>query len=115
MMRRWPGAPRLARRALAAGVRLLVGALIATGPAVLVTLAYASPPDATWVSGIYDGADFDDVVALLLSASGATGSGPVAHVRPTPPAADHPPAPARPATPLLLLSRLHPRAPPLAA
>src|SRR5262245_15697309 len=31
----------------------------------LVPLAYASPPDQTWVAGIYDEADFDDVVWLL--------------------------------------------------
>jgi len=33
-----------------------------------VTLAHASPPDQTWIAGIYDQADFDDVVGLLTSA-----------------------------------------------
>jgi len=38
-----------------------------------VTLAHASPPDQTWLAGVYDQADFDDVVALLTSALEATG------------------------------------------
>src|SRR5262245_4712010 len=30
-------------------------------------LAYASPPDPSWIKGIYDGADCDDVVVLATS------------------------------------------------
>jgi hypothetical protein len=37
-----------------------------------VTLAHASPPDPTWLAGVYDQADFDDVVDLLTSALEAT-------------------------------------------
>ena len=39
-----------------------------------VTLAHASPPDQTWLAGVYDQADFDDVVDLLTSALEATDS-----------------------------------------
>jgi len=39
---------------------------------VPVTLAHASPPDQTWLAGVYDEADFDDVVGLLTSALEAT-------------------------------------------
>lgn len=39
-----------------------------------VTLAHASLPDQTWVEGIYDQADFDDVVVFLTSSLEATGS-----------------------------------------
>jgi len=39
-----------------------------------VTLAHASPPDPTWLAGVYDQADFDDVVGLLTSAFEATDS-----------------------------------------
>ena len=39
-----------------------------------VTLAHASPPDPTWIAGIYDQADFDDVVRLLTSILEATDS-----------------------------------------
>ena len=51
------------------GVTLL--ALLIIGP---VTLAHASPPDQTWLAGVYDQADFDDVVVLLTSALDATDS-----------------------------------------
>jgi len=37
----------------------------------LVALAHASPPDETWLPGIYDDADFDDVITLITSSSGA--------------------------------------------
>ena len=33
----------------------------------LTPLAYASPPDQTWVPGFYDTADFDDVVQQVTS------------------------------------------------
>ena len=41
---------------------------------VPVTLAHASPPDQTWLAGVYDQADFDDVVGLLTSALDVTDS-----------------------------------------
>ena len=37
----------------------------------LVALAYGSPPDPTWVSGVYDNADYDDVVGLVTDGAGA--------------------------------------------
>src|SRR5262245_56171489 len=49
---------------------LLLAVLIITP----VTLAHASPPDQTWLAGVYDQADFDDVVDLLTSALEATNS-----------------------------------------
>ena len=39
---------------------ILLGVLIALTP-----LAHASPPDSVWIEGIYDGADFDDVIWLV--------------------------------------------------
>jgi hypothetical protein len=47
-------------------VPLLGGALL-----TLVAFAHASPPDETWRSGVYDEADFDDVIDLIVSLSGA--------------------------------------------
>src|SRR5262245_6093659 len=32
---------------------------------VVLLLAHASPPDPVWVAGIYDGADYDNVVETL--------------------------------------------------
>ena len=36
----------------------------------LSVLAYASPPDPSWVRGVYDDADFDDVVCLIIANAG---------------------------------------------
>jgi hypothetical protein len=95
------------RRSRLFGIGLLVIA-----PVVLPALAYASPPDPSWIQGVYDDADHDDAVIL---ATGATGD-----IAPAPPA-DRPAAP-RPIgnlPPLCerrlagpLLSPTHPRAPP---
>src|SRR5262245_64970287 len=47
------------------GLSAMLLALLISAP---VTLAHASPPDQTWLAGIYDQSDFDDVVCLLTSA-----------------------------------------------
>ena len=47
-------------------VPLLGGALL-----TLVAFAHASPPDETWRPGLYDEADVDDVIDLIVSLSGA--------------------------------------------
>jgi hypothetical protein len=47
-------------------VALFVAALLP----VWVALAYASPPDASSIPGIYDERDFDDVVGMATDASG---------------------------------------------
>src|SRR5215467_3814942 len=60
---------RHAPRLLRVSVTLL--ALLVIVP---VTLAHASPPDQTWLAGVYDQADFDDVVGLLTFAFDATDS-----------------------------------------
>jgi len=41
---------------------ILVSLTIALAP-----MAWASPPDPTWVTGLYDNADFDEVVTYLTS------------------------------------------------
>ena len=55
-------------------VRLLPEALLAVVtlivPALLLALAYASPPDPAWIPGMFDDADFDDVIVRVTSASG---------------------------------------------
>jgi hypothetical protein len=53
--------------------RLWLGGLILVLVASLLTLtamAYANPPDPSWISGFYDDADFDDVVNCITSATG---------------------------------------------
>ena len=49
--------------------RLLIGTTVLV-VASLSSLAYASPPDPTWVPGVYDDADFDDVVGLVVMQKG---------------------------------------------
>ena len=49
--------------------RLLV-VLLLLAPVALPGLAHASPPDPTWIQGIYDDADGDDIVALIASGTG---------------------------------------------
>ena len=49
--------------------RVLLAVLI-TIVAAMPMLAFASPPDPTWTPGIYDDADYDDVVVLVTSATG---------------------------------------------
>jgi len=37
---------------------------------VLTPMAWASPVDPSWIKGVYDDADFDDVVTYLMSDTG---------------------------------------------
>jgi hypothetical protein len=56
-------------------VRLvLVGVL-----ALLATFAYASPPDPTWISGLWDDGDHDDVVIRITASAGVVEPFPLDH------------------------------------
>jgi len=46
---------------------------------LLPAVAFASPPDPSWIAGIYDGADGDDIVTLVYETAGveAASTGPV--------------------------------------
>jgi hypothetical protein len=41
--------------------------LILAVPALTLSLAYATPPGSSWIPGIYDDADVDDVIRLATS------------------------------------------------
>ena len=61
--------------------RSMQQSIVATLPIVLALmllppLAFASPPDPSWVAGFYDGADGDDVVSLVYETSAANVTGP---------------------------------------
>ena len=43
--------------------------LLAASLVTLTPLAYAGPPDPTWVLGVWDDDDFDDVVGYVTSAT----------------------------------------------
>src|SRR5262245_15930753 len=55
-------------------VRWLVAEWVAAILAVLVPVAYASPPDPSWIPGIYDYHDYDDVVGMVTDGSGVNDS-----------------------------------------
>src|SRR5207253_3164037 len=60
---------------------LLLGSILG----ILLTLpvlAYASPPDPTWIAGLWDDADYDDVVILITSTSGIADANPFVEVKP---------------------------------
>src|SRR5262249_33567673 len=52
--------------------------LVLVAPALLLPAcalaphASASPPDPSWIRGLYDGADYDDVVILITSVAGTS-------------------------------------------
>jgi hypothetical protein len=95
----------MSRRALL--IALMVGIL-----GTLRSLAYASPPDPWWVPGLYDDADFDDVVALVTSAAAVVG--PAAPVAPRliPPVIMHGVLRDDARLPWFSTATLHARAPP---
>jgi len=48
-------------------MRPIVAMVLITIALLLTALAYASPPDPTWVGGFWDDGDFDDVVIVVTS------------------------------------------------
>jgi hypothetical protein len=64
--------------------RIGLATLLALALLTLAALAHASPPDETWLPGIYDAADFDDVVILITSLKGAPPEAAVTVTRPGP-------------------------------
>jgi hypothetical protein len=72
--------------------RLLI-VLLLLAPVALPGLAHASPPDPTWIHGIYDDDDGDSVVTLIASGTGLAPAAPsdppfldplIARLTPTP-------------------------------
>jgi len=61
--------------------RLALVPLLGLALLTLVGLAHASPVDATWQPGIYDDVDFDDVITLITSLSGASPAAPCGDLR----------------------------------
>ena len=78
---------------------------------LLPAVAFASPPDPSWIAGIYDGADGDDIVSLIYETL-ATNAVAVAHTGKLP---RRPSIPIERITPSLRCSQLAPapRAPPI--
>jgi hypothetical protein len=64
---------RLVRHSYTAGIVFLAALVVS-----VVCLAHASPPDPTWIPGIYDAGDFDDEILTVLSIDGTTITTPLA-------------------------------------
>ena len=65
---------------------------------LLPTIAFASPPDPSWIAGIYDGADGDDIVNLVYETS-AVSAAASSYIGPLP------------SMPWILIERITPRLP----
>jgi hypothetical protein len=62
-------------------LRGILGAVLAILVVGLTPIAYADPPDPTWLGGYWDDDDFDNVVAFIASAAAVVAS-PVIDGRP---------------------------------
>ena len=89
-------------------------ALVMTAQAILSALAFASPVDPTWIPGICDDADYDDVAALVMSATGDVAPVVPAVLQCGPPLIRCLLDCSETATLVSSASALHPRAPPAA-
>src|SRR5712691_1971712 len=67
------------RRALPALAVILSAGLVT----IIIPLAYASPTDPTWIAGIYDAADYDDVLDVLTDSNAVGDCGSTVAVEPT--------------------------------
>jgi hypothetical protein len=105
---------RIRRRLTLRILPILVVALSVAAISAVTPLAYASPPDPSWVKGIYDDADFDDVVGFITSGAGVVEPFLQADLRPVPPLVGDAPQPEPESVSSLLGSSLQPRAPPAA-
>lgn len=78
----------------------------------LTPLAYASPPDPTWLLGFFDDDDFDEVVEYITSAAGLADGPVVRWLHPVPVFVVLKCRPADDPIPFVPLSPTDPRAPP---
>ena len=70
--RRFPRLPSdgcIAHRKCVGSVAIALAPVLLVALVALTALAYASPPDPTWIAGIYDAADYDDIVGFLIETS----------------------------------------------
>lgn len=78
----------------------------------LVPLAYASPPDPSWIAGLYDNADYDDAVLAATSVAGVVADEALAVVHPFPPSPWRMTSPDATGSPSVPAATSDPRAPP---
>jgi hypothetical protein len=91
----------------------LVAVVLVLGLCALTPLCHASPPDPTWIGGLYDGADYDDVVLEVIGAVAVPAAAPLQLVAPAVTRQDETAVGREAPTKRSLVTRLD-RAPPLA-
>jgi|SRR5215469_12968337 len=101
------------KRRIDSPLLLLTVAIVAL-PAVLIALAYASPPDPSWIKGIYDDGDFDNVVVLITSATAHPAPSVPADAQPIRVSAERLAHVTEAISAAFRVSNSHPRAPPAA-
>jgi len=69
--------PRSLQQAIATALPIVLALIL------LPAIAFASPPDPSWIAGFYDGADGDDIVSLVYETSAANQTIP-SHLGPLP-------------------------------
>jgi len=94
-------------------VRSWVSALVLGAVLTLRTLAYASPPDPSWLAGFWDDADYDDIVIRITSTFGIADTHPYFDPGPPRPIGVVVSAPEEDAAPTKAFSPYHPRDPPV--
>jgi hypothetical protein len=98
----------------ARGFRVALALLLLLPLGGLTPLGYASPPDPSWIGGMYDDADYDDIVNLITSAAAATAPILLVDLREIAPLVGPAPQLADDPVPTCSLSSLQSRAPPAA-
>ena len=63
--------------------QLLPAAPLLVAVIAIAPLADASPPDPTWIGGLYDNGDLDDVIFAITSATAVLDARPVLRAEPT--------------------------------
>ncbi len=100
------------RHHLMALLRAPLVVLVLTLAATLPAVAHASPPDPSWISGVYDDADYDDVILLVTSGTGDVSPALPADLPPLRPLAGRLVQISERAPVILRASAVRPRAPP---
>src|SRR6516165_10037792 len=67
---RQPPSPPMPSRSMRQAIAAALPVVLAV--TLLPVIAFASPPDPSWIAGIYDGADGDDIVSLIYETSAAS-------------------------------------------
>ena len=75
---RQPPAPHRREHTGATALRLTLSLLVVVTVGAIAPLAHVTPPDQTWIVGIYDNADYDDAILAILGVDGVPhGGGPI--------------------------------------